>query len=255
MAGIHRSMSKSRDKMSSFPLSSCSGSARLASLSLITPSPPLVSPPELNIPSTSLSPSFVPPSIPPSPSGISRALAPHLTLTAADDEAEDSIPEETTTPTQSKPGSPPIETKEIVQTKMKYTSQNGSSANGSYTRRKKENEPVALGDELGGDAESSIAVSSDDEYDDEDAANLNGNGLHSEMSPLLASKGSAHAINLRKKKPVSKRIVDWAGTVGKKTREVKVTTNDVVVTAQTAFNSLPAVVLGCASSFFPFYSR
>ena len=224
------------------------GSARLASLSLITPSPPLVSPPELNLPSTSLSP-FVPPTVLPSPSGISRALAPHLTVTAADEDEPESISEETTTPTQSKPGSPPVEPKEIPP-KMNYGSQNGSSRNESFTRRRKENEPVALGDELGGDAESSVAISSDDDFDEEDRpANLNGNGHEHESTPLLVSKGSAHAIHLRKKKSVSKRIVEWAGTVGRKTREVKVTPHDVKETAQTAFHSLPAVVLGYVSRF------
>lgn len=131
---------------------------------------------------------------------------------------------------------------------MNYGSLNGSSRHDSSTRGSRKYEPVALGDELGGDADSSVAISSDDDFEEEESRrpNLNGNGKGhlNESSPLLGSKGSAHASQLRKKKSVSKRIVDWAGTVGRKTREVKVTSGDVVRTAETAFNSLPAVVLG-----------
>ena len=133
---------------------------------------------------------------------------------------------------------------------MKNGSQNGSSRHDSFTRGNRKHEPVALGDELGGDADSSVAISSDDEFEEEESRlpNLNGKGHASETSPLLVSKGSAHAIHQRKKKStVSKRIVDWAATVGRKTRDVKVTSGDVVKTAETAFHSLPAVVLGWVS--------
>lgn len=103
-------------------------------------------------------------------------------------------------------------------------------------------EPVALGDETGGDEDSRDDSADDDFFEDEAVIS---NGVANETTPLLLSRGKVPAG----KESGWKRMGEWAGEIGEKTLELRVTPADIKQTAEAAFFSLPAVVLGYGLHF------